>query len=336
MKFIKWSFIALSIVAALLIIAGLFAPKESNIKRSVVINKDKATIYNILSDFHRMVEWSPWAKLDPACTYEYSGKPAEVGHSFNWKGNNDVGTGKMTLTALSPDQELSYTLQFVEPFESNADGKWLLKDTVGATAVTWTFHSQFGFVERIFMLFVDMDNMLGSDFENGLLALKEVAENSKPDMVVQEINFTPAIYIGKRMKLSFAEVDSALFSKTYQELGAAFGKNNAQMTGAPVSIAYGWDLTTQTADLAPAFPVASDKGRWDGFDVIRINDTKALAIDFYGPYNQTEKAHVFMEKYISEKGISVQEYAIEEYLTDPASANYDYSKVLTRIIYFPK
>jgi effector-binding domain-containing protein len=43
-----------------------------------------------------------------------------------------------------------------------------------------------------------------------------------------------------------------------------------------------------------------------------------------------------MEKYISEKGISVQEYAIEEYLTDPASANYDYSKVLTRIIYFPK
>ncbi len=336
MKILKWIGILLLIVIAGLVIIGLIAPKEFSMQRSKVINADRNVIFGILSDYNRMIEWSPWAKLDPNCAYEYSGNPGEVGHSYTWKGNKDVGSGTMTLSEVVPNEKLSFNLKFVEPFESESDGHWFLTDTAGATLVTWTFHDKYNFIESIIMYFMDMDKMLGTDYEKGLDSLKEIAENSKPAYEVKEVSFTPTTYIGKRVQVPFKQVDSTLFASTYMELGAALAKNKAQMIGAPVSIAYGWNMETQMADIAPAFPVATDKGKWDGLNVIKINDTKALCIEYYGPYNQTEKAHAAMEKYIQSKGLSVQDYVIEEYATDPASVNYDYSKVMTRIYYFPK
>ncbi len=336
MKILKWIGIILLIVILFLGIIGIIAPKEFNMSRRIIINSDKSAVYKVLADYSRMIEWSPWAKLDPACKYEYSGNAGEVGHSYSWKGNKDVGSGTMTLTEVVPDDNLTFSLKFLEPFESEADGKWIMKDTTDGTLVTWTFHTQHNFVNSIFMYFMDMEKMLGPDYEKGLASLKEVIENAKPAYEVKEVPFSPTTYIGKRVKVPFSQVDSSFFSSTYMELGAALGKNKAQMTGAPVSIAYSWDMTTQMADIAPAFPVANEKGNWTGLNVIMIPNTKALCIEYYGPYNQSEKAHAAMDKYINDKGISVEEYVIEEYATDPGEVNYDYSKVLTRIYYFPK
>lgn len=336
MKIIKWISIILLLIIAGLIIIGLIAPKEFSMRRSILIHADRTTVYEILADFNRMIEWSPWAKLDPNCTYEYAGKAGEVGHSYTWKGNKDVGSGKMILTQVIPNEKLSFDLKFLEPFESESNGDWILKDSANATLLSWTFHTRYSFVSSIFMFFMDMDKMLGADYEKGLESLKEIAENSKPAYVVKEVPFSPTTYIGKRVQLPFKQVDSSFFALTYTELGAAMKKNKAQMTGAPVSITYSWNMETQMVDIAPAFPVASEKGNWSGFDVIKINDTKALCIEYYGPYNQTEKAHAAMDKYIQANGLNVQEYVIEEYVTDPGEVNYDYSKVMTRIYYFPK
>jgi effector-binding domain-containing protein len=336
MKILKWIGVILLIVIAFFGIIGIIAPKEFSMSRSIIINSDKANIYRVLADFKRMIEWSPWVKLDPACKYEYNGNAGEVGHSYTWKGNKNVGSGTMTLTEVKPEEQLSFSLKFIEPFESESDGKWILKDTTDGTFVTWTFHTHHGFVSSIFMFFMNMEKMLGADYEEGLASLKEVVENAKPVYEVKEVTFTPTTYIGKRVKVPFSQVDSSFFSDTYSELGAAMAKNKAQMTGAPVSIAYSWNMATQMADIAPAFPVANDKGNWTGFNIIKITNTRALCIDYYGPYNQTDKAHAAMDAYIKDNNLNVEDYVIEEYTTDPGSVNYDYNKVLTRIFYFPK
>lgn len=336
MKLLKWIGIILLIIISTLVIIGLIAPKEFYLHRSITIHANRATVYEILSDFNRMIEWSPWAQLDPNCKYEYVGNPGEVGHAYSWKGNDKVGSGIMSFTEVIPDSMLAFSLKFIEPFESESDGRWILSDTTEGTRVVWTFHDRYGFVESIFMYFMDMDKWLGADYEKGLESLKEISENSKPTYVINEVSFTPSIYIGKRVKVPFRLVDSSFFANAYMELGTALAQNKAGMIGPPVSIAYSWNMETQMADIAPAFPVATEKGRWDGFNIIKIDDIKALCIDYYGPYHQTDKAHAAMDKYIKSKGIKVKDYVIEQYVTDPGSVNYDYSKVLTRIYYFPE
>ena len=44
------------------------------------------------------------------------------------------------------------------------------------TNVTWTIHGPVPYFAKILHLFINMDSMIGKDFEAGLAALKAVAE----------------------------------------------------------------------------------------------------------------------------------------------------------------
>lgn len=175
MKILKISLFVLLGLAVLFVILSFLGPKKADVQRSEVIPVPASELYVYLSDFNNMNQWSPWFNIDPATQYDFFGEANSVGHGYTWKSaNSDVGSGKMAFTALSPDKQLDYTLDFVEPFESHANGSFILEPVdSNSTKVTWTFHTDFGFESRAFMLFMDMDKMLGADFEKGLKSMKE-------------------------------------------------------------------------------------------------------------------------------------------------------------------
>jgi hypothetical protein len=74
-----------------------------------------------------------------------------------------------------------YHLHFLVPFESHAYGTFRVRDVREGTQVTWGFFGRNPFPQKLFLLFVDMEEMLAEDFDHGLARLKEIVEKELKD-----------------------------------------------------------------------------------------------------------------------------------------------------------
>lgn len=163
-----------------ILLVGLLAfaatrPDTYRVERSSTIPVSADIVYAQLDDMHAWSRWSPWDKLDPAMKKEYGGPPRGVGAYYTWKGNEEVGQGKMTIVRSEPPRAIAYKLEFIEPFESEADTEIQLVPQGEGVKVVWSISGRNDFVSKLFGLFMDMDAMIGADFEKGLVALAEVS-----------------------------------------------------------------------------------------------------------------------------------------------------------------
>ena len=170
--------IALTVVVLLAILAIVIAtrPAEYRVSRSQSIDAPANGVYAQVADFHRWKAWSPWEKLDPSMQTEYAGEAGTPGASYAWKGNDKVGEGRMTIIDARPGQLIAIKLEFIKPFASVATTRFDFTPQGGTTQVTWTMDGHNDFAGKAFSLVMDMDKMVGGDFERGLSQLKTVAE----------------------------------------------------------------------------------------------------------------------------------------------------------------
>ena len=56
---------------------------------------------------------------DPNQKLTFSGTEGQVGANYKWQGNDIVGEGEMTITAITPFEEVDMDLHFIKPFEAN-------------------------------------------------------------------------------------------------------------------------------------------------------------------------------------------------------------------------
>jgi len=109
----------------------------------------------------------------------FEGPAAGVGQSYAWSGNREVGKGKMTIDESVPGQKVGVKLEFVKPMASTATCALTLAGTPTGSFVTWSMDGHHNFIGKAIGMFMDMDNMLGTDIEKGLALLKTVAEGKK-------------------------------------------------------------------------------------------------------------------------------------------------------------
>jgi uncharacterized protein YndB with AHSA1/START domain len=166
-------------VGVVLVAFALFIatrPASYRVSRSKAIAAPPLSVYPLVADFHQWEKWSPWAKLDPAMKTTHAGPAAAVGSSYAWSGNDKVGEGKMTIVEAKPGERLRLRLEFLKPFASTSSTEFSFVPKAGGTETSWTMEGHNDFLGKAFSLFVDMDKMIGSDFEKGLSQLKSVAE----------------------------------------------------------------------------------------------------------------------------------------------------------------
>jgi hypothetical protein len=170
--------IAIGLVAAIAIVLGLAAikPDTFTVQRSIAIKAPPEKIMPLISDFHQWTSWSPWEALDPAMQRTYSGAASGKGAVYNWKGNSDVGEGRMEITDLAAPSKLAIKLDFLEPFASSNVTEFVLAPQGDITTVTWTMTGPMPFISKVMTVFASMDKMIGPDFERGLAKMKSVAE----------------------------------------------------------------------------------------------------------------------------------------------------------------
>jgi hypothetical protein len=169
--------IALVVLALVLVVLAIAAtrPKELRVQRSARINAAPARIAPHITDFHRWNAWSPWEKLDPAMTKSHSGPASGPGAVYEWEGNRKVGKGRMEILDAAPTR-VALKLDFLKPFEAHNTTEFRLDPSGDATDVTWAMYGPSPFVTRVMGVFMNMDRMIGRDFETGLANLKAVAE----------------------------------------------------------------------------------------------------------------------------------------------------------------
>jgi hypothetical protein len=172
---IKKVSLGLSVVILVVIAVTATRPDSFHIERSASISAPSERVHGLINDFHQWERWSPWEKLDPAMTKTYSGADKGVGASYAWSGNDEVGEGKQSITASAPEA-IVLDLHFMRPIEARNTTTFRFQPEANGTRVTWSMDGRNNFVGKFFSLFMDMDKMVGPDFERGLSNLKSVAE----------------------------------------------------------------------------------------------------------------------------------------------------------------
>lgn len=157
------------------LVAAMFQPDDLHVERSKVMRASPDAVLPELTDMKLWVTWSPWADRDPNVKWTFSEPTSGVGAWYEWKGNDDVGQGKMEVTAVEPG-EVRYALTFIEPFASEAVVTFKVEPEGENTKVSWIMDSKNAFASKMFMVFADFDALLGADFELGLERLATKVE----------------------------------------------------------------------------------------------------------------------------------------------------------------
>ena len=175
---VKKILIGLLMALLLLVIFIATRPAHFRVQRALQINAPSGAIFPLIDDFHYWSQWSPWEKLDPAMKKTYSGPPAGIGAQFAWVGNDKAGAGRMTITDSRPSELVTIQLEFLKPFAATNQATFKLTPNATGTRVEWSMAGDNGFLAKAFGLVMDMDSLVGKDFQEGLANLRRLSEGT--------------------------------------------------------------------------------------------------------------------------------------------------------------
>ena len=168
--------IAVAVIVVVLVAIVAMQPAEFRVVRSAAMSAPASTVFAQVNDFHNWEAWSPWAKLDPEAKNTFEGAAAGTGAIFSWAGNNKVGAGRMTLTESRPSERIRINLEFLKPFKATNTTEFTFKPEGNQTVLMWSMSGRKNFMSKAFCMFMNMDKMVGGDFEKGLANMKAVVE----------------------------------------------------------------------------------------------------------------------------------------------------------------
>ena len=162
-------------IAAVLILAAT-KPNKLRVERTATIKAPAETIFPLINDFRKWRTWSPYETKDPAMKRTYGGAESGKGATYAWDGDRNVGSGRMEILDVSAPQKIVIKLDFFTPFEGHNTAEFTMLPQEDGTHVTWLMHGPANFMSRLIQVFINLDNMIGKDFEAGLANLKKVVE----------------------------------------------------------------------------------------------------------------------------------------------------------------
>jgi uncharacterized protein YndB with AHSA1/START domain len=162
-------------IAAVLILAAT-KPSSFSVRREATVQAPAEKIFPLINDFHQWIVWSPWEHRDPALKRSYSGAESGKGAVYGWEGNKNVGSGRMEIRESTVPSKIVIQLDFLKPFEAHNTAEFTMLPQGDGTHVTWVMHGPAPFINKVMQVFMNLDRMIGKDFEAGLANLKKAAE----------------------------------------------------------------------------------------------------------------------------------------------------------------
>lgn len=167
--------VGIGVILVTVLVYAAIQPDEFRVERSTRIDATPAEIAPLIADLHRFNEWNPYAKKDPAMKQSYSGPTNGPGAAYAWQ-SAEVGAGSMEIVDVEFPSRVAIDLDFESPFEAHNAVEFSLVPNGDATDVTWKMTGPQTYLSKLMGLVLDMDSMVGTDFETGLADLKSIAE----------------------------------------------------------------------------------------------------------------------------------------------------------------
>src|SRR6266446_4473766 len=168
--------VVLVIAIAIILILAATKPDTFSVQRATVVKAPPERIFPLINDFHQWGTWSPYENKDPAMKRSYSGVASVKGAVYTWEGNKNVGSGRMEILDASAPSKIAIKLDFFSPFEGHNTAEFTMLPQGDATNVTWLMHGPAPFMSKVMQVFINLDKMIGKDFEAGLANLKRLTE----------------------------------------------------------------------------------------------------------------------------------------------------------------
>jgi uncharacterized protein YndB with AHSA1/START domain len=168
--------VILAIAIAVVLVLASTKPARFSVRREIRVQAPAEKIFPLINDFHQWVAWSPYEHKDPALKRTYSGTESGKGAVYGWEGNNNVGSGRMEILESAAPSKIVIQLDFFKPFEGHNTAEFTMLPQGNGTHVSWLMHGPAPFMHKLMQVFMNLDRMIGKDFEAGLVNLKNVTE----------------------------------------------------------------------------------------------------------------------------------------------------------------
>jgi uncharacterized protein YndB with AHSA1/START domain len=168
--------VVLALAIAIILILAATKADSFSVQRATSIKAPPEKVFPWINDFHQWKSWSPYENKDPAMKRSYSGAADGKGAVYGWEGNKNVGSGRMEILDSSAPSKIVIKLDFFTPFEGHNIAEFTMLPQGDATNVIWLMHGPAPFTHKVMQVFMNLDNMIGKDFEAGLANLKNISE----------------------------------------------------------------------------------------------------------------------------------------------------------------
>ena len=168
--------VVLVIAIAVILILAATKPDRFSVQRATTVKAPAEKIFPLINDFHQWGSWSPYEHKDPAMKRSYSGAASGRGAVYAWDGNKNVGSGRMEILDATAPSKIVIKLDFFTPFEGHNTAEFTMLPQGDGTNLTWLMHGPAPFMAKIMQVFMNIDRMVGKDFEIGLANLKRLTE----------------------------------------------------------------------------------------------------------------------------------------------------------------
>ena len=179
-----WKKVIVVVLIVAMVLFGAFfivaytTPTAYAVEKEVTVNKPKEQVFAYLKVLKNQNEWGPWYKKDPTMKQEFRGTDGQPGFVASWKGNSETGEGEQEIKRVVEGERVDTELRFKQPWESKADAYMTTESTgENQTKVKWGIKGETPRPFNVLLLFMNMDQMIGNEFQEGLANLKTVVES---------------------------------------------------------------------------------------------------------------------------------------------------------------
>jgi hypothetical protein len=333
MKLLRLTGILLLVVAGITLALSLILPARQTIDRTISIKAPASVVYKYISRLEHFNNWAVWGRNDSTVTYERSGEDGAVGAVSSWSGDPVLsGTGKIELTALEENKQVTQKIHFLSPRDGMANSVLSLEENKGVTTVRWHFEMLTPRPWNVFNLFYKMEKEMGKDFEEGLLNLKTEVEKAEGKTTrrfeVTPVNYPATTYAIVRQEIRSEDIGTYL-DKHWNMLG-----DPKESKGPLTALYFGWyDESSSKIDVAAAVPV-NPGDKWEGSVIseFKVPASKAIYVDVSRGKSDFSDAFASLAEYLRKENLKRKLPQIEQYIVNPYNEP-DPSRHQIRIIY---
>ncbi len=275
---------------------------DYSITRSKIIKAPRSAVFNFVNDYRNWETFASWSEENGKTQFIFPGKTIGKGAKCSWDGTSE---GSLRTLAVKDNASIEQKMIFNE---TETQGKWIFKDTLGKTKVTWETKGTMSVSMKInAFLNGGIDAIIGSMYEKSLYKLDRTLdyELTTFNIKIEGIVAKPKIFYLCQTINSYNDKVNKNIKIMVPKMISFFEKNKMVMHGKPFVRFNSFDEAKQTTNFSVCIPVKDSISIMAGSDISsgKIEPFSAVKTTLTGDYSHLKQANQKVLDYVFEHNL---------------------------------